>query len=165
MTGTAESASWTRAPGWMKALLVASLLGNAAVAGLFGGSMMRSDREPNEPGMNRQQTRILHMVPEPKREAARAILLSRGDELTAAREARGSAQTEMLAALRAEPYQPERLTAALAARQAASASYWGIGYEQIAEIAAGLDAAERAQLADNMEERYRRWMERRDRNR
>lgn len=165
MSETGETASWRRAPGWMKLLLVLSLLGNAAVTGLVAGSMMRHDRRPEEPGLSRQQARILHMVPDPKREAARAILLSRKDEADAARVAMRAAQEEMVAAIRAEPFSAERLSAALAARQAASSQVWGIGYQQIAEIAAGLNAAERAELADRMEERYRRWAERQQRNR
>jgi len=165
MSGTGEAASWKRAPRWMKLLLVLSLLGNAAVVGMVGGWMMHHRGGPDEPGLSRQQARILHMVPEPKREAARAILMSRQDEIAAARAAMRDAQEEMVAAIRAEPFSTERLTAALAARRAASGQVWGIGYAQIAEIAADLDAAERAELADRMEERYRRWMERRQHKR
>lgn len=160
MSETAERASWKHAPGWMKLLLVVSLVGNAAVLGIVGGWKMRHGA-PEEPGLSRQQARILHMVPDARREAARAILLSRQDEIGAARTQMRAAQEEMLAAIRAEPFSAERLAAALAARQSAGGRVWGISYEQLGEIAAGLDAAERAALADRLEERYRRWMERR----
>lgn len=165
MSESGETASWRRAPGWMKALLVVSLLGNAAVIGVVGGWMLHHRGGPEEPGLTRQQARILHMVPEPKRAAARAILLSRKDEISAARAAMRDAHQEILAAIRAEPYSAERMAAALAARRDAGGQIWGIGYEQLAEIAASLNAAERAELADRMEERYRRWMERRRGNR
>ncbi|HSF94246.1 MAG TPA: periplasmic heavy metal sensor [Thermohalobaculum sp.] len=163
MADTGGKISWKRAPAWMKLLLVVSLIGNAAIAGMAGGWMARDERQPNEPGLSRQQTRILHMVPEARRDEAREILLSRSDEIAAAREVMRSTQQKMLEAIRAEPFSPEQFKAALAERRAASSEVWGTGYEQLAEIAGKLTAAERAQMADAMEERYRRWTERRQR--
>lgn len=160
MSEAGEKGAWKRAPGWMKALLVVSLVANAAVLGVVSGWKMRHGA-PDEPGLNRQQARILDLVPETRRDAARAILLSRQDEVAAARSEMRTAQEELLAAIRAEPFSADRLAAALAARRTASGKVWGIGYEQLAEIAAGLSAADRAALADRMEERYKRWMERR----
>jgi uncharacterized membrane protein len=160
MSEAGEKSSWKRAPGWMKALLLVSLVANAAVLGIVGGWKMRHGA-PDEPGLSRQQAQILHMVPEPRREAARAILLSRQDEVAAAGAEVRIAQKAMLAAIRAEPFSADQLAAALAARATAGGKVWGISFEQLAEIAAGLDAADRAALADRMEERYKRWMERR----
>lgn len=160
MSGSGEMTSWKRAPRWMKLLLLVSLIGNAAVAGMAVGSMLNDHHPPYEPGLNRTQTRILYMVPEEKRAEARAILLSRQDEIAAAREAQGMAQAEMLAALKAEPFSVDRLAAALAARQDASSKVWGIGYEQVADVAAALTPTERTEFADAMEEGYRRWQER-----
>jgi uncharacterized membrane protein len=136
------------------------LVANAAVLGIVGGWKMRH-HAPEEPGLSRQQARLLHLVPEPRRDAARAVLLARQDEIGAAQTEMRAAQEELLAAIRAEPFSADRLAAALAARRSASGKVWGIGYEQLGQIAAGLDAADRAALADRMEERYNRWMERR----
>ena len=160
MNEVGDMPSWKRSPRWMKALLVVSLVANAAVLGVVSGWMMRHGT-PDEPGLSRQQARILHLVPQPRREEARAILLSRKDEIAAAWNEMRAAQEEMLAAIRAEPFSAERLTAALAARRVASGKVWGIGYEQLGAIAAGLDPADRAALADRMEERFKRWTERR----
>lgn len=161
MSGSGEMTSWKRAPRWMKLLLLVSLIGNAAVVGILFGSMLNDHHHPPaEPGLNRTQTRILYMVPEEKRAEARAILLSRQDEIAAAREAQGTAQAEMLAALKAEPFSSDRLAAALAARQDASSQVWGIGYEQVADVAAALTPVERTEFADAIEEGYRRWQER-----
>jgi len=160
MSEDREVQSWKRAPRWMKAVLVVSLVANAAVLGAVGGWKMRHAM-PDEPGLSRQQARILDLVPQSRREEARAILLSRQDEIAATWNEMRAAQAEMLAAIRAEPFSADRLASALAARRAASGKVWGIGYEQLGEIAARLDSADRAALADRLEERYKRWMERR----
>jgi uncharacterized membrane protein len=165
MTDAGEVKSWRLAPGWMKALLLASLLGNAAIAGIASGMAARQEDErfqPNEPGLNRQQTRILHMVPEARRDMAREILLARADELAAAREAMRAAQAEIMEALRADPFSRDRMAVAMEARRMASRVIWGGASDQMVEIAEKLTAAERAEMADAMAERYRRWAERRE---
>jgi uncharacterized membrane protein len=163
MSGSGERVSLKQAPAWMKLLLLVSLIGNAVVVGILCGTMLQDKRRPEEPGLSRTQTRILYMVPESKREATRTILLARKDEIEAAREAQFTAQAEMMAALKSEPFSADRLAAALAARHDASGRYWGIGYEQIADVAVALTPEERAAFADAIEEQYRRWQERRRR--
>ncbi len=165
-----EKPGWRQAPGWMKLLLILSLSVNVAIAGLVGGNAIRNMQQgvaggkwQNEPGLNRQQTRFLRMVPDARRQEALAILLARQDDYKAARETMRAAQQALVEAIRQEPLNPERLAAALAERRQASGRMWGIGYEQIGEIAGRLDAAERAELAKRLEERTRRWMERQER--
>lgn len=159
--------SWRQAPRWMKALLVVSLVLNATVIGVLGGNAARhwqdashNSKPANEPGLDRRQSRILRMVPEARRDEARTILLARQDEYDAARETMRTAQQALIEAIRQEPLDQDRLAAALAGRQAASGRTWGIGYEQLIEIAGRLNAAERVELAGRLEERTRRWMER-----
>jgi len=170
MSGMGEKRGWRQAPGWMKLLLIVSLSANVAIAGVVGGNAIRhwqkgvaSGKWQSDPGLDRRQTRILRMVPDARREEARTILLARQDEYEAAREAMRAAQQALVEAIRQEPLNPERLTAALAERRQASGRMWGIGYEQMAEIVHRLDAAERAELAERLEERTRRWMERQER--
>jgi uncharacterized membrane protein len=103
------------------------------------------------------------MVPDARREEARAILLARQEDYEAARETMRAAQRALVEAIRQEPLNPERLDAALAERRQASGRMWGIGYEQMAEITRRLNAAERAEMAQRLEERTRRWMERQER--
>jgi uncharacterized membrane protein len=74
-----------------------------------------------------------------------------------------AAQMALIEAIRQEPLDPDRLSTALAERRAASGQMWGIGYDQMAVIASRLNAAERAEMADRLEERTRRWMERQER--
>ena len=170
MSEIGEKRGWRLAPGWMKLLLILSLSANVAVLGLVSGNAIRhwqggpfSSKQQNEPGLNRRQTRILRMVPETRHDEARTILLAREDDYTAARETMRATQQALVEAIRQEPLDPERLAAALAERRAASGRMWGIGYEQMAEIAGLLNAAERAAMADALEERTRRWMERQER--
>lgn len=162
MTDAGVKASWKQAPGWMKLLLVVSLLGNAAVVGMVAGNMMHDRRGPDEPGLSRQQSRILQMVPEARRSEAREILMSHSADNDADRAAMRASQQDIVAAIRAEPFSADRLMAAMAARQAAGSRVWEASYRQLAEIAGKLTAAERGEMADAMEERFRRWTERRE---
>ena len=170
MSEMGEKPGWRQAPSWMKLLLIVSLSVNVAIAGVVGGSAIRhwqkgvaSGKWQNESGLNRQQTRFLRMVPDARREEARAILLAGQEDYEAARETMRAAQQALVEAIRQEPLNPERLAAALTERRQASGRMWGIGYEQMAEIVRRLDAAERAELAKRLEERTRRWMERQER--
>lgn len=169
MNGADGKPGWRTAPAWMKALLVASLALNLAVAGVFGGNAIREWREASvtaataEPGLDRRQTRILRMVPEAQRGQAKVILMGRQDELDRAKDEMREAHLAFIAAIREEPLDRDKLGEVLARRHAASGAFWRIGMEQVVEIARALDAAERAEFADRFEERTKRWMARWDR--
>lgn len=160
---------WRMAPGWMKLLLGVSLALNLAVAGLVAGHALRDWRDrpyaaaAGEAGLDRRQARLLSMVPAAEREAAKQVLLGRQGEIDRARNEMREAHMALIDAIRADPLDPERLEQALARRNEASGAYWRIGSEQVVEIARKLDAEERAVLADRLEERTRRWMERQNR--
>ena len=171
MNASKERSCWRAAPGWMKGLLAASLAVNLVVAGLVGGNALRhwsdGDRFHKveiEPGLDRRQSRILRMVPEAQQDEAKRILLDRQDELDRARAEMREANMAFIDAIRAEPFDTERLEQALARRHAAARDFWRIGAEQVAEIARALDAPARAELAERLEERTRRWMKRWDRD-
>lgn len=160
---------WRGAPGWMKLLLIVSLALNLAVAGLVGGHALRGSRDPAfarvepEPGLDRRQTRLLQMVPEPERDQARQMLLARRDDIDRARREMREAHMGLIEAIRQDPLDRERLEQALARRHEASGAFWQIGSEQLVEIAGTLDSAARDELAARLEERTRRWMARHDR--
>ena len=167
MSDIEGKSGWRLAPGWMKMLLIVSLSANVTIIGVIGGDAMNqrqqkvtSGKSQNEQGLDRRQTRILRMVPEARQDEAWVILLGRQDEYRAARETMLTANMALADAIRQEPLDHERATAALAERRTASGHMWGIGYEQIVEIARGLDASDRAELANRLEERTKRWMER-----
>lgn len=166
MSEAEGKSGWRKAPGWMKGLLIVSLGLNLAVAGLIGGHAMREWHQHRvaalaaKSGLDRLQARILQLVPEAGRAQAKTILLSRQDEVRKARNEMRAAHKAFLEAIRQNPLDPKKLDQALAQRYAASGAYWRIGMEQMAAIARTLNASERAQLADRIEQRTRRWMKR-----
>jgi len=129
MSGLGGKPGWRQAPGWMKLLLILSLSVNVAIAGLVGGNAVRhwqhgvaSGKWQNEPGLDRQQTRFLRMVPDARREEAREILRAREDDYKAARETMRAAQQALVEAIRQEPLNAERLVAALPSRTSTDTS-------------------------------------------
>ena len=171
MSEAGQPRGWRSAPRWMKLLLVVSLALNLGVAGLVGGHALRAwhdrpygDVEGAE-GLDRRQARLLAMVPEGHRDAARQVLVGQQDEVERARDEMREAHMALIEAIRKDPLEPERLEQALARRHEASGAYWRIGSEQLVEIARRLDAGEREVLADRLEERTRRWMAKQDRKR
>ena len=170
MSEIGEKPGWRQAPGWMKLLLILSLSVNVAIAGVVGGNAIRhwqhgvaSGKWQNEPGLDRPQTRNRPLVPAPRPRGAAGVLGSFGADSVRSWETMRVTQQALIEAIRQEPLNPERLAAALAERRQASGRMWGIGYEQMAEIVHRLDAAERAELANRLEERTRRRMARPER--
>jgi len=154
MSAERGESGWRRSPGWMKLLVIVSLSVNVAVVGLAGGSAMhhwQSEpervRQPDEPGLDRRQSRLLRMVPEARRDDVRPILLAR---------------QALIETIRQDPMDAGRLNAVIAERREASARMSGIGYEQMIEIVLMLEAAERAEMAQQLEERAQRWKKRRE---
>ena len=170
MNEISEKPCWRHSPGWMKLLLIVSLSVTVAVVGLVGGNAIRhwngesyNSETINEPGLDRRQSRVLRMVPDAQKDQARMILLARQDEYAAARETMMAAQKAFIEAIRHDPLDTEKLATALTERRMASSQVWNIGYEQLAEIAGLLNATERAEMANQLEERTKRWMDRQER--
>ena len=170
MSESGGKPGWRLVPGWMKLVLILSLSLNVAIAGVVGGKAFRHWQRDvergkwhNESGLDRRQSRVLRMVPDARRDEAREILLSRQDEYKAARETMSAAHQALADAIRQEPLDLELLASALAERRAAGGRLWGIGYEQLGEIAGRLNATDRAEMAMRLEERTKRWKERHER--
>ncbi len=154
---------WRRSPTWMKVLLIASLSLNLAVAGVVGGRALHAwqvSKAVRAAGFDRRQARLLQMVPEERRDEVQAMLRARRAEIERARREMHEATLAFIEALRSEPFDPERVAAALARRQEASRRYWTINSQEVAEIARQLDARERAELARRLEAHARRLMAR-----
>ena len=169
MSAERGESGWCRSPGRMKLLVIVSLSVNVAVVGLAGGSAMHHGqsepdrvRQPDEPGLDRRQSRLLRMVPEARRDDVRPILLARQDEYQAAREAMRAARQALIETIRQDPMDAGRLNAVIADRREASVRMSGIGYEQMIEIVLILEAAERAEMAQQLEELAQRWKKRRE---
>ena len=101
-------------PFWLKALLVVSLVANMVVAGLYVGQMSKPKRER---GADRQINWILKFVPEARREEAEKLFDSKREQIRELYRDRSKNMEEIVAAIRAEPFAPETLIAAMRTRR------------------------------------------------
>lgn len=141
-------------PGWIKILLTASLAGNLVVVGLVIGHEFReAPREVR--GGDRVIDSLVAMVPEERRELAIAHFAEARERLDAAARDRSGRLAVVLAAIRAEPYDPAALEAALGEMFDRSGRRT-ILRERLSTLLARLDPAEREVFAERFEERLGR---------
>ncbi len=152
-------AAGARSPGWMKLLLILSLTANLLVIGLVAGRELRGD-EPRG-GTERAVGWILDLVPDDRRAMAEAHFADVRARTGAADADRGALMDGIVAAIRAEPYEPAAVRAAMAAYGDSRAQRWEVLRERTASLLAGFTPEERAAFADNFEERMNRWRQRR----
>jgi Spy/CpxP family protein refolding chaperone len=151
---TADAPSPRNSPAWLKLLLILSLTANLLVIGIIAGRELRQDGRRGGVGW------ILDLVPEERRELAEAHF-AEARALFEADDDRGALMDAVLAAIRAEPYDPSAVEAAMAAFGESRAERWKVVRERLSTLLAELTPAERAAFADNFEERMDRWRDRR----
>ena len=147
----------TRSPGWMKLLLILSLTANLLVIGVIAGHELRG----RGGGPGGAVDWIVGMVPEGRREMAQAHFAQVSPTLDAAEHDRGAQMDAVLAAIRAEPFQPSEVEAAMAVFGESRAERWAVLRERTASLLAQLTPEEREAFADRFEERMNRWRDRR----
>lgn len=147
-------------PRWVKVALVLSLGLNLLVAGAIVGGALRHARMPS--GGPVEDVRRLGIAPfvralEPRHQRALRdeVLRRRSDVVAGARGIRRASQ-RFVAALRAEPYDPDAASAALADVRARVLHLQEIGHAALLAQLERMDAAERAALADRLEKTLRR---------
>lgn len=143
-----------RCPAWVKLLLVLSLVANMVVVGLYVGQMSKPKRER---GADRQIGWILKFVPEDKRADAEELFESKRDEIRKHYRERPKHLELIVEAIRAEPYSPETLVAAMRDRRANSTARRLIIEETLVELLSGFTPAERMYFASQMEDRMKGW--------
>lgn len=153
-----ETPAGPRSPRWMKLLLVLSLTANLLVIGVIAGRELRPDHRR---GADRAVGWILDLVPEDRRAMAEAHFAGALAEVDAAERDRAEDARAVIAAIRAEPYDPASVQAAMASYGAARAERWSILRQRMATLLSEFTPAERAAFADRMEERMSRWQKRR----
>ena len=156
----AEMGAEVRSPGWMKLLLILSLTANLLVIGVIAGYELRGDGQRGG-GTDRAVGWILEMVPEARRGMAEAHFAAVRAEIDTAGGDRAALMDGVLAAIRAEPYDPAAVQAAMAAYGDSRSERWEVLRERMASLLARLSPEERAAFAANFEERMNRWRERR----
>ncbi|WP_223420730.1 periplasmic heavy metal sensor [Tateyamaria pelophila] len=147
---TDSTASETRCPRWLKILLGLSLALNFVIAGVVAGLMLRGGPPREGPsGMGYAAPYVIALPRDVRRDVFGAI---RADESLPKRSARRARYADMIEALRAEPFDRDRVQAILR-RQGSE-----VGRIQDASQAAWLsavtemDAAERSAYVARIEE-------------
>lgn len=142
----------TAGRGWVRWVLAGSLALNLLVAGLVAGAFLRGDA----PGRSMRLDLSIFPYTQAFAPEDRAALLrdwrARGPaprEIAAQRQAE---QRAVLAALRAEPFAPAALEAAMAARLEQAQVHQALGQAILVERLRALDSAARLQYADRLEE-------------
>lgn len=145
-----DPAPQPRTPGKVKALLVVSLALNLLVAGLVAGAWLRDGRpgtRDRDPGFGPFGEAL---SPEDRRELRRAFM-ARMPEMRENRAALKADLQDVVAALRADPFDPAALSAAMDAALARMAGRIEVGQELLVQRITAMDAAERAAFADRLE--------------
>jgi uncharacterized membrane protein len=154
-----DAPNQVRSPGWMKLLLILSLTANLLVIGVIAGYELRGERR--SAGTDRAVGWILDLVPEERRGMAEAHFAAARAKIDTADGDRAALMDGVLAAIRAEPYDPAAVQAAMAAYGDSRSERWEVLRERMASLLARLSPEERAAFAASFEERMNRWRERR----
>ena len=140
---------------WTKVLLAVSLALNLLVAGLAIGSVLRDG--PPKGGRDFGLGPISEALSREDRKALRRAFLERHpDARSDRREMRAEFDT-LLAALRADPFDPAALDEALQAVARRNADLLATGRELVAARLKAMDAAQRTAFADRLEDGLRRF--------
>ena len=149
-----------RMRGWVKAVLIVSLCLNVLAAGAFGGLFLRHDRDG--PGRFAIQ-RIIHILPESKRDAARAALEAKRPEFEALREKIRAARQESADLLAADPLDEAALRASVEKSRALAAERRVMVEDAFLGFAVTLSPEERKALAERLKRGHRGWRKAHDR--
>jgi len=148
---------------WPKLLLAVSLVFNLVVIGAVVGANLRHEQDTRRfPPPDPEMTRALGMAPlidALPRETRRDIGVRLRAELGGTRPHRATLEAEfaaMLAALRADPFDPEALASMLDAQQARVAARVAAGRAVFLDALAQMNPADRAAFADRLEQRIAR---------
>lgn len=136
-------------PIWVKALLALSLVANMAIAGLYVGQMSKTKERKR--GTERQISWILKFVPEARHADAEKLFDGKRDEIRTLYRDRGKYLDEVIVAIRAEPFSPETVVAAMRARRENSGARRLIVEQTLVDLLQTFNADERAYFADQME--------------
>ncbi|WP_309668379.1 periplasmic heavy metal sensor [Tabrizicola sp.] len=137
---------------WVKILLALSLAFNLGILGIVAGARMK-DGHGDKGGLPRDVSfgPFSEALSRQDRQALREALLSKAPEFRAAREAARAEFDTLLAALRADPFDPDAVREALAAIEQRNASRLELGRTMIETRIFDMAEAERLAFADRME--------------
>lgn len=134
----------------LKIALAVSVALNLAVAGMVAGAFLK---DGHQRGMPRDLSfgPFSEALSPDDRRALRKALIDRAPGLPKSREAAQAELGDLLAALRAAPFQPEAVASALAAIEARNAGRLELGRSLIEERITQMSEADRLAFADRLE--------------
>ncbi|WP_210527120.1 periplasmic heavy metal sensor [Rubellimicrobium arenae] len=154
---TRVSPTVPRLTGPFRWLLVASLALNLLVAGIVVGSFFDEDGPGRRPRpVELALGPLARALGEEDRDAILAAVRARPDLQPPRREEQAAAFAEIVAALRADPFAPDRLARALAAQRSRVAEVQDAVQQALVARMAAITPEGRAALADRLEEGLRR---------
>lgn len=148
----AETAERPRGNRRLKIALAVSLAFNLCIVGVVAGVMLR-DGPPRGGGRDFGLGPLSEALSHEDRRALRKDFVARHPDIRDARRQMRAEFDAVLAALRADPFDPAALDGALAAIAARNQSLLDTGRELVAERLKAMTAAERAAFADRLERR------------
>ena len=135
----------------VKVVLIVSLALNLAVAGLVLGAVMSHGGWPDL-AHGRADLLLRALAPQDRRAIGTAVKEAQGGGRRAFRAAQTEALQEVVAALRATPFEAEALTEALAAKSAHMSATRAAADAALAKRLVAMEAPARLALADRLQE-------------
>ncbi len=144
---------------WLRWLLVASLALNLLLLGAAAGQMLRARFGAAHPVVLRDLSfgPYTEAMSPADRAALRRAFADRAPPLREVWRAQRDEQAAIIAALRAEPFDPAALAAILETQAGRSMARLRTGQTVLLERIAAMGAADRAAFADRLEAAFRRW--------
>lgn len=143
-----------RSPKWVKVLLALSLAVNLAIAGVVAGFVLRGGPKVGRgPDMGYAMPYVLALPRELRREVFGAV---RRDEGVPSRRERREEYREMIAALRATPFDPGAVQVVLDRQSSGAVRVQGAAQAAWLNVVSGLSDAERVAYTERMEEQMQR---------
>jgi len=139
----------------LKIALAVSVALNLAVAGLAAGAWMKGGSSSPRGESTMSFGAFSDVLSREDRRALRKALLANAPSFRAAREAAEAEFFTLVAALRAEPFDPAAVQTAFAAIAAQNAARLDLGRGLLEAHLIGMPAADRLAFADRMEARLR----------
>lgn len=156
MTGTTPTPTSARMSLWLRILLLVSLGLNLLVAGAIIGHALRDDRHGRVPRVDRMEAPMTYALsPEDRREIGKALRREYRKNRPSRQEIMAQYQG-VVAALRADPFDPARVEEAFANQRAAAQSRMQLGQTLLLQRLTEMSAADRQAFADRLEEGLKR---------
>ncbi|SFI36797.1 periplasmic heavy metal sensor [Albimonas pacifica] len=145
---------------WVAWALAVSVCVNLLLLGAAGGAFLRHGGPPEgemPSGFDRVTLwRMVRALPEAAREDARTRIHDRRGEMRELARARDAARARIAVAMEAQPFDAAALAAALSEARAAERRSRDVADGLLVEVASGLTAETRAEIAEALRERRRR---------